>query len=361
MRLGIIGLPYVGKTCLFNALCRAHAATGAFGHEQAENIGAVSVPDPRLDFLHELHPDKHKVPAHLELIDFAGLVRGSSADKSKVDLIAHMRLADAFIHVVRMFDDPRVAHVAGSVDPGRDVDDLRVEFLIADLDQTEKRLAKVEKTVQHARTREAEVERDLLLRLREALGSEIPVREVEMTPEEERAIRGFQMLTAKPMVFALNVGESAAGPGDEVTRQALAAHVQRRHCDTVEISAKLEMELSELDLGDAAAFLRELGMEESGASRLLRACQSLLGLIVFYTIGKDEVRAWHIPAGTEAKPAAGVIHSDFEKGFIRAEVIPLETLRQAGSMDAARARGLVRLEKKEYIVADGDIIQFRFS
>jgi GTP-binding protein YchF len=361
MRLGIIGLPYVGKTCLFNALCRAHAATGEFGHEHAENIGVVGVPDPRLDFLHSLYPDKKKVHAHLELMDFPGLVKGSSSDKAKVDLIAHMRLVDGFVHVVRVFDDPRVAHVSGTVDPSRDVDDLRVEFLVSDLDQTEKRLAKVAKTVQHAKTREAEVESELLLRIREALDNETAVRDVEMTPEEERVIRGFQMLTAKPMVYALNVAEGASAQDDESAWAVLAPRLAGPRCAYVELSAKLEMELSELEPDDAEAFLRELGMEESGASKLLRVCQSLLGLITFFTIGKDEVRGWQIAEGTEAKQAAGAIHTDMEKGFIRAEVIHIDALREAGSMDAAKARNLVRLEKKDHVIADGDIVQFRFS
>ena len=361
MRLGIIGLPYVGKTSIFNSLTRGHATVGEFGHEVPENVGVVNVPDPRLDYLHTLHPKAKKVHGNLEIADFPGLVKGDSTEKSKIGLISRLREVDAFIHVVRMFDDPTVAHVHGTVDPVRDIEDLRMEFLIGDLEQTENRIYRVEKQMRHGKTRDAEIEYNLLTRIKADLENETPVRDIDMTEDENKVIRGFQMLSQKPMLYALNVNEGASERDDAAVWSAIEPLVTGPSLAAVGISAKLENDLAELDADEAEAFLREMGMEESGTAHLLRVCRELLGIITFFTIGDDEVRAWHIQAGTEAKRAAGVIHSDLEKGFIRAEIIHVDVLREVGSLEEAKKRGLIRLEKKDYIIADGEINHVRFS
>ncbi|MGA3264066.1 MAG: redox-regulated ATPase YchF [Terracidiphilus sp.] len=358
MKTGIIGLPQVGKTSLFKILTRAKLEER--GHSRQEHIGVARVPDQRLDKLSALYSPKKTTFASVEFVDVAAI--GQEALKETA-FLASLRQVDALIHVLRAFEEESIPHV-GPIDPLRDIRNVEFDLIISDLAQVEKRLERVEKDLKKQRTSELEREHALLLRSKAALEKEQPLRELEMTPEEKKLIKGFMFLSQKPILYALNIGESAR-LGDDLEAAVSRFHLEevahRPNAGATAICGKVEAELAEMDEAEAADFLESYGLHESGLVRLIRKSYELLGLISFFTAGEDECRAWTVPVGSRAQQAAGAIHTDLEHHFIRAETIRWDNLLAAGSEAAARARGTLRLEGKEYIVQDGDVLHIRHS
>ncbi|MGD0520833.1 MAG: redox-regulated ATPase YchF [Terracidiphilus sp.] len=358
MKTGIIGLPQVGKTSLFKILTKAKLEER--GHSRQEHIGVARVPDERLDKLSALYSPKKTTFASVEFVDVAAI--GQEALKETA-FLASLRQVDALIHVLRAFEDDSIAHV-GPIDPLRDIKNVEFDLMVSDLTQIEKRLERVEKDLRKMRTADLEREHALLLRSKEALEKERPLRELEMTAEEKKLIKGFMFLSQKPILYALNIGESTK-LGDDleaaVSRFKLEEVAQRPNAGATAICGKVEAELAEMDDEEAAEFLSSYGLHESGLVRLIRKSYELLGLISFFTAGEDECRAWTVPVGSRAPQAAGAIHTDLEHHFIRAETIRWDNLLAAGSEAAARARGTLRLEGKEYVVQDGDVVHIRHS
>jgi ribosome-binding ATPase len=374
LKLGIVGLPNVGKSTLFNALTEASVDASNYPFCTVDpNVGVVELPDPRLDLLFDTVRPKTKVPTTVTFVDIAGLVAGASEGEGLGNrFLANIREVDAIVHVVRCFDDPDVMHVLGDVDPVRDREIINTELALADMQAVERRLARVEKTARSG-DREAKKEEVLLRRLDETLSEGRPARLVIPENQEEgRLLRTYQLLTTKPELYVANVTEDdvlAAG-GDEDRLADLNPNVSslrdaiaRDHepAEVVSLAAHMEAEILALDPADRAEYLRDHGLEEPGLFRLIHAGYRLLGLISFFTVGPNEARAWTIRRGTRAAQAAGEIHSDFERGFIRAETVGWEDFVAAGSEKSARERGLMRSEGRDYVVADGDIILFRFN
>jgi len=351
---GIIGLPLVGKTTLFNLLTRSEAETSAFGGRTKTNIRTAPIPDPRLDFLASLYRPRKITPATLEVIDVPGFNPGAGAS-----FLAAVREVDALIHVVRVFRDEAVPHVEGNLNPVRDLDTVQAELLLADLQLVETRLERI--AASKKIKGEMQAEQAALRRCREVLEAEKPLSEAGLTEEEWQALRHMEFLTTKPLLVVINIDEDQLHQGSYPGRDEVEAYARHRGFPLLTLCAKLEVEIARLEPEDREVFLKEMGIQEPGIHRVARAVYRRLGLISFLTAGEDEVRAWTIREGTRAKEAAGKVHSDMERGFIRAEVVRFDDLQALGSMAKVREKGLVRLEGKDYVVADGDIINFRFN
>jgi len=360
MKTGIIGLPQVGKTSLFRILTKAHLSEAAYSNPREAHVGVARVPDERLDRLAALYNPRKLTYASVEYVDVGAI--GQEALKES-GYIGHLRNVDALAHVVRAFEDDSIPHV-GPVDPLRDIRNVEFDLMVSDLGQIEKRLERVEKDLKKMRTADLEKEFDLLKRAKAHLESERPLRELEMSGEDKKRIRGFMFLSEKPILYVLNVSESTElGKGLEaaVGKYKLSEVASHPNAAAAAICGKVEAELSEMSDADAAEFLSSYGLKESGLVRLIRTTYALLGLISFFTAGEDECRAWTIEVNTRAVNAAGAIHSDLEKHFIRAETIRWDQLLEAGSEANARAKGTLRLEGKDYIVKDGDVLHVRHS
>ena len=364
MKLGIVGLPNVGKSTLFNSLTKAGAEAANYPFCTIDpNVGIVAVPDDRIKRLGELYHTKKVTPAVIEFVDIAGLVKGASKGEGLGNqFLANIREVDAIVHVVRCFEDENVVHVDGSVDPVRDIETINLELIFADLEVLERRISKVARTAKM--DKEAGREMTLLKRVKEHLEEEKPASSMELAgEEEEKWFAGYNLLTAKPVIYAANVSEDdlmddgASNEGVATVREYAA----QTGSEVFVICAKIESEIAELDDEEKAMFLEDLGISESGLDKLISASYRTLGLMSFLTAGEDECRAWTIRIGTKAPQAAGKIHSDFERGFIKAEVVNYEVLLREGSLAAAREKGLVGMEGKEYVVRDGDVILFRFN
>ncbi len=362
MRIGIIGLPATGKTTLFNLMCQAGGSSLSHHPGKEPNVAVVKVPDPRLNFLASHFKAKKVTPATIEFVDFVALTRGAGKGEGLGShYLAQMRQADAFLHILRDFTDPAVAHVEGAVDAARDAVLVNTEFLLADLDTVEKRVARLELDLKKIKKDESLRELELLRRCQAWLTEEKPIRDLPIGDEEEKLLRGFALLTAKPMLLLLNIGEDKLGKPNP-TRERLQRALGGKAVGVTQLCIKVEWEVAQLAPEDAESFRKDLGLDSGGFSEVLRACFNLLGLITFYTgEGGEETRAWTIPNGATALKAAGTIHSDLERGFIRAEVVNFADLEACGSMAGVRKKGLHRVEGKDYQMADGDIVTVRFN
>jgi GTP-binding protein YchF len=360
LHAAVIGLPSTGKTTLFQLMTSVRDAPRGRGDV---SVGISRVPDARLDRLTAMYNPRKRVPATVEFVDIVAPARAGAG--TLVDVAAY-RSADALVHVVRAFRDQGVAHPSGSVDPSRDAQAMEDELILADLGVAERRLERLEKDLRKARTADLEKERALVERCKAALEAGQPLRALQLSGDDRKQLRGFQFLSAKPLLLVINVDEAdiadiGAGVAAVAGKTGLAGFLTRAATRAVALCAKIELEIADLEPGDAAAFLADLGLDESGLDRVIRTTYDLLGYMSFFTVGEDECRAWSIARGTPAQLAAGEIHSDIQRGFIRAEVVAYDALVARGSMAACREHGEVRLEGKEYIVQDGDIINFRFA
>ncbi|HPY37011.1 MAG TPA: redox-regulated ATPase YchF [Clostridia bacterium] len=360
MKLGIVGLPNVGKSTLFNAITQAGAAAMNYPFCTIEpNVGVVAVPDYRLDKLNEMYSPQKLTPATVDFVDIAGLVLGASRGEGLGNkFLSHIREVDAIVHVVRFFLDENVSHVDGSVNPMRDIDEINTELIFADMETVEKRLIKAQKQAKSAEKAHID-EAQLLGRILAHLEGGKPCRILDA--EALSFSQTLFLLSAKPIIYVANVDEASLNKAPSQALKALYELAEEEGAKALTICAEVEEELSLLQPEEKQAFLEELGLEQSGLDKLISACYALLGLISFLTAGKSEVRAWTIKKGTKAPQAAGKIHSDFERGFIRAEIVPFNTLVECGSMQVCKERGLVRLEGKEYVMSDGDVALFRYN
>ena len=364
MKLGIVGLPNVGKSTLFNSLTKAGALAANYPFATIDpNVGVVSVPDERLKKLADLYQSKKVTPAVIEFVDIAGLVKGASKGEGLGNqFLANIRECDAIVHVVRCFEDTNIVHVDGSIDPLRDIETINLELLFSDLEILERRYAKTSNAARMDKSLQKEAA--MQERLKEHMEAGNSARTFELLDEDEEAyFKEYGLLTAKPVIYAANVSEDevANDGADNAGVAAVREFAAKEGSEVFVICAEIEQEIAELDDDEKAMFLEELGMKESGLDKLIKASYSLLGLISYLTSGEDETRAWTITKGTKAPQAAGKIHTDFERGFIKAEVVNFQDLLDCGSTAAAKEKGLVRVEGKEYVVQDGDVILFRFN
>jgi ribosome-binding ATPase len=361
LRAGLIGFPSTGKTALFQLLTSARDAPRGGGRQDA-NVGVSRVPDERLDKLTALFNPRKHVPATVEFADMGGATGAKGGAAALLD-VAAFRAADALLHVVRMFRDPAVPHAPGSIDPARDVRTMEEEIILADLGVVERRLERLARDLKKAAgNAELKREQDILQRCRTALEEGRPLRALELGSEDAKRLRGFQFLSAKPLLLVLNLDEADLSSADRAIELAgLQAFIRGAATRAVPICAKIELEIAQLDEADAKAFMADLGLKESGLDRVIRASYDLLGYISFFTVGEDECRAWSIPHNTPAQVAAGEIHTDIQRGFIRAEVVRYEHLLARGTLAACREHGELRLEGKDYLVLDGDVVNFRHA
>ncbi|NFI06893.1 redox-regulated ATPase YchF [Clostridium botulinum] len=364
MKLGIVGLPNVGKSTLFNAITKAGAESANYPFCTIEpNVGVVSVPDKRLDVLEKMYNSKKKVPTAIEFYDIAGLVKGASKGEGLGNkFLSHIREVEAIVHVVRCFEDSNIVHVDGSVDPIRDIETISLELIFSDIELMQRRIEKNSKLAKSG-NKEAKAEEDLMKRIVAHLEEGKPVRTLELEEDEEKLVKSYFLLTSKPVLYTANVSEDdlmSGNPENEFVKK-VKEFAKAENSEVITLCARLEEELSTLEDDEKAEMLSEYGLKESGLDKLVQSSYKLLGLISFLTAGQVEVRAWTIVKGTKAPKAAGKIHTDIEKGFIRAEVISYDKLIECGSEAHAKEKGFFRLEGKEYVMQDGDIVNFRFN
>ena len=360
---GIVGLPNGGKSTLFNAITKQEILAANYPFATIEpNVGTVIVPDKRVEVLEKMYMPNKTIPTTFEFTDIAGLVKGASTGEGLGNkFLSHIREVDAIVEVVRCFDDKNIIHVDGKVDPIRDIEVINLELIFSDLEIIDNRINKIAKKAQTSKNKDDLIEYNLLLRIKENLEKNIPARKLDFSEEELKILSSFRLITAKPIIYVANVDEDTIMAGENEYVKEVREYAKKENTEVVMICAKIESELAELELEEKTAFLKELGIEESGLSSLIKSTYSLLGLATYFTVGPDEVRAWTFRKGMKAPACAGLIHTDFEKGFIRAEVMSYQDLIDCGNELKVKEAGKMRLEGKDYLMQDGDICHFRFN
>ena len=360
---GIVGLPNVGKSTLFNAITKKHILAANYPFANIDpNVGVVTVPDKRLDFLNNLYEPKSLVPTTFEFTDIAGLVKGASKGEGLGNqFLSHIREVDAIVEVVRCFEDKNIIHVENDIDPIRDIEIINVELMLSDLEIVDARIGRIEKKATQTKDKDLLKELDILKRIKNGLEENIPVRRLDISEDDMKIINSFRLITAKPIIYMANISEEDLVNDGNVYVDKIREYAKAENAKVITVSAKIEEELSELDDEERDMFLSDLGVSSGGLDKLIQATYSLLGLATYFTAGKDEVRAWTFKKGMKAPECAGIIHTDFEKGFIRAEVMSYDDLEKYGDEKKVREAGRVRLEGKEYLMQDGDICYFRFN